>query len=375
MSRRAGWPWHQSRSRNGGKTHHPDLLVRRHDAARRRRGAARLPRRAGDDRTPALPRRARAVPRRCRERRRRSRRLHAGGAAVLRGRRRARPARSAFVNVRETAGWSTDAAEAGPKMAALIAAAAEPLPEIPYVSLKSEGVTLIYGRDERAIEAGKLLEDHLDVTVLITRAEGSDAAARHRFSGGARARSASAKGHLGAFELVVDDYAAPAPSSRGALDLRRRRATARCRAATSCSICPAARRCFPRRSARRLSARRSGRSRRRAARRAQGARSRRHLRQAALHHLHRGSVRAFALADRRLPPLPRSLPDRRDRAGRRSRGDRCENLRRLRPMRRRLPDRRRRLRAAARRRADAQAARAAHRLSRGRRRAPGRAAA
>src|SRR3954466_15812972 len=31
-----------------------------------------------------------------------------------------------FVNVRETAGWSKDAAEAGPKMAALLAAAAEP---------------------------------------------------------------------------------------------------------------------------------------------------------------------------------------------------------------------------------------------------------
>ena len=27
----------------------------------------------------------------------------------------------------------------------------------------------------------------------------------------------SAKGHLGAFELTVDDYAQPAPSSRGAL--------------------------------------------------------------------------------------------------------------------------------------------------------------
>ena len=53
-------------------------------------------------------------------------------------------------------------------MAALLAAAAEPLPEIPFVSLESEGVTLIYGRDERAIEAGKLLKDHLDVTVLIT---------------------------------------------------------------------------------------------------------------------------------------------------------------------------------------------------------------
>src|SRR5205807_4574116 len=74
-----------------------------------------------------------------------------------------------FVNVRETAGWSEDAAQAGPKMAALIAAAAEPVPDFPLVSLNSEGVTLVYGRDERAIEAAKLLAEHLDVTVLITR--------------------------------------------------------------------------------------------------------------------------------------------------------------------------------------------------------------
>src|SRR5215210_6258797 len=74
-----------------------------------------------------------------------------------------------FVNVRETAGWSDDAARAGPKMAALIAAAAEPIPDYPLVSLSSEGVTLVYGRDERAIEAAKLLAEHLDVTVLITQ--------------------------------------------------------------------------------------------------------------------------------------------------------------------------------------------------------------
>src|SRR6476620_8270560 len=37
-----------------------------------------------------------------------------------------------FVNIRETAGWSKDASLAGPKMAALIAAAAEPAPDIPY---------------------------------------------------------------------------------------------------------------------------------------------------------------------------------------------------------------------------------------------------
>ena len=62
-------------------------------------------------------------------------------------------------------------------------------------------------------------------------------------------------------------------------------------------------------------------------------------------------------------------PGRRDHAERRSRRDRRENLRRLRPMRRGLSDRRGRLRAAAGRRADAQAARAAVDLSRGGRRA------
>ena len=40
-----------------------------------------------------------------------------------------------FVNIRETAGWSKDAKAAGPKMAALIAAAAEPVPEIAFVPL------------------------------------------------------------------------------------------------------------------------------------------------------------------------------------------------------------------------------------------------
>jgi len=36
-----------------------------------------------------------------------------------------------FVNIRETAGWSKDAKASGPKMAALIAAAAEPTRTLP----------------------------------------------------------------------------------------------------------------------------------------------------------------------------------------------------------------------------------------------------
>jgi ferredoxin len=121
-----------------------------------------------------------------------------------------------FANVRETAGWSADGAKAGPKMAALLAVAAEPLPEIPFVSLESDGVVLIYGRDEGAIEAGKLLADHLDITVLIARSKGLTPPRVSAFPV-VQGTIKSAKGHLGAFEVVVDDYAMPAPSSRGAL--------------------------------------------------------------------------------------------------------------------------------------------------------------
>jgi ferredoxin len=121
-----------------------------------------------------------------------------------------------FVNLRETAGWSKDGAAAGPKMAALIAAAAEPTPDFPLVSLTSEGVTLIYGRDESAIEAGKLLADHLDVTVLINK-PGDIVPLRVTDFPVVKGTIRTATGHLGAFELIVDDYAAPLPSSRSAL--------------------------------------------------------------------------------------------------------------------------------------------------------------
>src|SRR6187401_1602223 len=121
-----------------------------------------------------------------------------------------------FVNVREAAGWSDQGAKAGPKMAALIAAAAEPVPDVHLVGLSSEGVTLVYGRDERAIEAAKLLADHLDVTVLLSRPK-DIAPPRATDFPVVKGTIRAAKGHFGAFELTVDDYAAPEPSSRGAL--------------------------------------------------------------------------------------------------------------------------------------------------------------
>src|SRR6516165_4118367 len=121
-----------------------------------------------------------------------------------------------FVNLREAAGWSTEGTKAGPKMAALLAAASEPAPAFPFVTLSSEGVILIYGRDEVAVEAGQLLADHLDATIMITRPSQIVPPATASFpivQGTIR----NAKGHLGAFELTVDDYGPPRPSSRDAL--------------------------------------------------------------------------------------------------------------------------------------------------------------
>jgi ferredoxin len=122
-----------------------------------------------------------------------------------------------FVNVRETAGWSSEAAQAGPKIAALLAAAAVPSPEIAHLTLTSDGVLLIYGCDEQAVAAGDLLKAHLDITVLI-KAPASLVPPRVREFPIAKGTVRSAKGHLGAFEITIDDFAQATPSSRQALE-------------------------------------------------------------------------------------------------------------------------------------------------------------
>src|SRR6202158_1817811 len=156
-----------------------------------------------------------------------------------------------YANLREAAGWSSDGAEAGPKMAALLAAAAEPVPGVPLIDVESSDVILIYGRGEEAVEAGTLLKEHFDVTVMIE---------------------------------------APAAIAPG---------TALHRA----------------RFARRLSARRSAPSCCAAASNIEGARSHRHFHQAALYRFRFTALRPLALADYRLHALPRSLPRRRHCAG------------------------------------------------------------
>lgn len=118
-----------------------------------------------------------------------------------------------FANIRETAGWTADAGASGPKMAALIAAAQVAPASFGLTTLESEGVALVLGRDEVALEAAKDLAETLDITVLLQ--PGADVAPpRQTVFPVLQGTIRQATGHLGAFTLVVDEYAAPAPSSR-----------------------------------------------------------------------------------------------------------------------------------------------------------------
>ena len=106
--------------------------------------------------------------------------------------------------------------DAGPKVAALLAVGKMSDTAVPMVTLNSEGVTLIYGRDERAIEAAALLKDHLDVTVMITATSNFSGSGVYEFPI-VKGLIRTLKGHLGAFTVTADGFATAEPSSPGTL--------------------------------------------------------------------------------------------------------------------------------------------------------------
>ncbi len=106
-----------------------------------------------------------------------------------------------FVNIRETGGWSKDAAKAMPKMAALLAAARLPDPEpVPTVTYKSAGRLLIIGPMDAAERAAELLADTLDVSLFST-GPGADGGLQERRYPVMTGRIEALTGWLGAFEL------------------------------------------------------------------------------------------------------------------------------------------------------------------------------
>ncbi len=125
-------------------------------------------------------------------------------------------AQVSYTNIRERAGWSSEGGRATPKIAALLAEGALEMPPTPTVAMESHGVCLVYGRDEAALEAARQLVGRLDVTLLLSQPQ-SIVPPRVVDVPIFKGTIAVARGHLGAFELTVDDYAPMRPSARDAL--------------------------------------------------------------------------------------------------------------------------------------------------------------
>lgn len=106
-----------------------------------------------------------------------------------------------FVNIRESGGWSRDARQATPKIAALIAAAQLPLPEpVASVGYRSGGRCLVVGAADAAERAARLLGGALDLSVLAV--PGGGALSQPHELAVHSGTLTSLSGHLGAFSAT-----------------------------------------------------------------------------------------------------------------------------------------------------------------------------
>jgi len=118
-----------------------------------------------------------------------------------------------FANIRERGGWTSDKASNTAKIAALLADAAHSSQPSGSITVSSSGQCLVYGAGQQALDVARKLNTRIPVTLLLSDADGlvppvsADIA---MFKG----RIARAAGHIGAFEVVVDDYAPMMPSAK-----------------------------------------------------------------------------------------------------------------------------------------------------------------
>ena len=104
-----------------------------------------------------------------------------------------------FVNIRETGGWSRDARQSMPKIAALLAAAALPPPDpVATVGYRSQGRLLIVGPLAAAEQAAALLADTLSISIFST-GPGAGTLAQERRWPVMAGSQAALTGWLGAF--------------------------------------------------------------------------------------------------------------------------------------------------------------------------------
>ncbi len=121
-----------------------------------------------------------------------------------------------LLDLRDRAGWSADAAPKLAKMSALAAEAMLPASPERTLDVVSEGLCLILGPADVALEAADQLAPHLGVTVLLDETETvPDSRAFDVITG----RLRQAQGALGQFRVTIDALRQVEPGGRGALTL------------------------------------------------------------------------------------------------------------------------------------------------------------
>ncbi|MBO9395486.1 4Fe-4S binding protein [Shimia sp. R9_2] len=133
------------------------------------------------------------------------------------------------VDLRDRAGWSENADQAAPKMAALLADALRPTPETKTYDIISDGQCLILGAPDVAMEAAQQLSEFLSVTVLVP--SGAEAPIE-RGCDVIAGRIKRVTGALGQFDVYIDALQQLEPGGRGPLQF----GDARNGAQTTCDI-------------------------------------------------------------------------------------------------------------------------------------------
>ncbi|SDE50500.1 4Fe-4S binding protein [Ruegeria marina] len=121
-----------------------------------------------------------------------------------------------LLDLRDRAGWTADSTPTLPKMSALVAEALLPAATVRAVDVVSEGLCLILGSADVALDAAERLCNHLGVTVLLSdTAALPDSRAYDVIVGKLR----NATGALGQFDVTIDALQQVEPGGRGGFSL------------------------------------------------------------------------------------------------------------------------------------------------------------
>lgn len=121
-----------------------------------------------------------------------------------------------FLDLRDRAGWSKQADNVAPKMAALVAEALLPAAMTRTVDVVSQGVCLIAGAGAVILPLAEQLSETLTVTAVIT--DGEDPPLSREFDV-VRGAVRRVSGALGGFEITIDALEQLNPGGRGAFTL------------------------------------------------------------------------------------------------------------------------------------------------------------